>query len=319
MRVRLDGDHYTIGRLTTNDIALPYPHISRQHAELRLHGRTWWVVDLHSKNGLHIGGQRVHETQLAPGAPVMLSPLIMVSLLADAAQGQPRPPIAWATQAPPSQPMTWANQPAPSQPMSYAQYAPPSQPVPWATQSPPSHAPSQASATSFPSSPASEPITPLSALGPRSVYSDDEAPFYPHMRPASHRGAHPTYAAPPMPQMPHTPVRPAPYPPVAAHSARDSWSNPAQPGGVNPQQQAAMAYEQRRSATAGPSPLLHLCQTCGQRTPPDAVFCQNCHHAIASECMRCRLSLLPIQDNCPRCQTPNPASVRRASHSGRPF
>lgn len=295
MRVRLDGDHYTIGRLTSNDIALPYPHISRQHAELRLHGQTWWVVDLHSKNGLHISGRRVHETQLNPGAPVMLSPLIMVSLLADTMQGQPRQPVAWATQAPPSQPM------------------------PWATHAAPSRGPSQASAASFPSAPASEPITPLSALGPRSVYSDDEAPFYPHMRPASHRAAHPTYAAPPMPQMPRAPARPAPYPPVAAHSAHDSWSNPAQPGAVNQQQQAAMAYEQRRRATAGPSPLLHLCQTCGQRTPPDAVYCQNCHHAIASECARCRLSLLPIQDNCPRCQTPNPASVRRASHSGRPF
>jgi hypothetical protein len=64
----------------------------------------------------------------------------------------------------------------------------------------------------------------------------------------------------------------------------------------------------------GPGPgqsLLHVCQTCGQLTAPDTVFCQSCHHTIALECPQCHLSLLPIQDRCPRCQTPNPGSVRR--------
>jgi uncharacterized OB-fold protein len=80
---------------------------------------------------------------------------------------------------------------------------------------------------------------------------------------------------------------------------------------IDPQRQGMQGFEQRRTAFAPPSPLLHVCQTCGQRTTPDAVYCQNCHHSIASECVRCRLSLLPIQDICPRCQTPNPFSVRR--------
>lgn len=67
----------------------------------------------------------------------------------------------------------------------------------------------------------------------------------------------------------------------------------------------------QRRATSGPaSKLLHVCQTCGQLTAPDAVYCQNCHHTIAQECFNCRLSLLPIQDRCPRCHTPNTASVR---------
>jgi hypothetical protein len=81
----------------------------------------------------------------------------------------------------------------------------------------------------------------------------------------------------------------------------------------------------RRSAPVGPrqnvptSPvgnLLHVCQTCGQLTAPDAVFCQSCHQTIARECPVCRLALLPIQDRCPRCHTPNDAFVGRA-HQGR--
>ncbi|HEY7974626.1 MAG TPA: hypothetical protein VID72_04735, partial [Ktedonobacterales bacterium] len=88
---------------------------------------------------------------------------------------------------------------------------------------------------------------------------------------------------------------------------------------LDPQRQAAHIFEQRRTAQVAPSPLLHVCQTCGQRTMPDAVYCQSCHHAIASECVRCRLSLLPIQDLCPRCQTPNPASVRRLRPAAAPW
>jgi hypothetical protein len=76
------------------------------------------------------------------------------------------------------------------------------------------------------------------------------------------------------------------------------------------------AYDHVRS-TAGPvATLLHVCQTCGQRTAPDAVYCQSCHNSIAHECSTCYLSLLPIQERCPRCHTPNVMSVRRA-HRGR--
>ncbi|MGH2502388.1 MAG: hypothetical protein ACRDID_07715, partial [Ktedonobacterales bacterium] len=100
-------------------------------------------------------------------------------------------------------------------------------------------------------------------------------------------------------------------PPIATHPA----ARPPAHGGHFEQPGAAPAAlaggEQRRTSFMAPSPLLHVCQTCGQRTMPDGVYCQNCHHSIATECARCRLSLLPIQDLCPRCQTPNPASVRR--------
>ena len=272
MRAQLERDHLTIGRLATNDIALPYPHISRQHAELRLMGQTWWVVDLHSTNGLHVGGQRVSECKLNAGVHVMLSPLITLNLLDERPLNTPSYP-----QQPPAQP-----------PVSYAP------------------------------APAREPVRPLSALGPRSPYADDEAPFYPQMRPPSA----PAYNAPAA-QAPFAPTSMGAHPgyyPAQSAPSHGSGST-VRPGemsssALDPQRQANHIFEQRRTAGVSPSPLLHVCQTCGQRTSPDAVYCQNCHHAIASECVRCRLSLLPIQDLCPRCQTPNPASVRRLRPAG---
>lgn len=279
LRVRLDRDHFTIGRLATNDIALPYSHISRNHAELWLRGQSWWLVDKRSTNGLHVGGQRVGEVQLMPGAAVMLSPLISLSLL------EVTTPPAYAY--------------APAHAYPQVELPPASVPAP------------------YPSSPAPsaslEPITPLSELGPRSPYADDEAPFYPHMRPQEPARAaqpnvtpnHPAAFVARQPSPPSAPIQP--FAPANGNS-----------GMFDPQRQAAQAYEQRRTANAAPSPLLHVCQTCGQRTMPDAVYCQNCHHSIATECARCQLSLLPVQDLCPRCQTPNPFSVRRFRRAGGP-
>lgn len=289
VRAQLQRDHLTIGRLATNDIALPYPHISRQHAELRLMGQQWWVVDLHSTNGLHVGGQRVSECKLNVGVSVMLSPLITLSLLDERVRSAPSYPQQSSAPSAPSYP---------HQPPAY---------------------PSTRAPASYPAAPvaAHEPVTPLSALGPRSPYADDEAPFYPQMRPTSAPGySGPPTSAPFAPAAPST--RPGYYAPQSAptHASGAVRSGEMSSSALDPQRQAGHIFEQRRTAAVAPSPLLHVCQTCGQRTSPDAVYCQNCHHSIASECVRCRLSLLPIQDLCPRCQTPNPASVRRLRPAG---
>ena len=84
----------------------------------------------------------------------------------------------------------------------------------------------------------------------------------------------------------------------------------------DPYRRSGAAQEVNGSGAGSAGNLLHVCQTCGQLTAPDAVYCQSCHHSIAHECVNCRLSLLPIQDRCPRCHTPNEFSVRRA-HPGR--
>lgn len=249
----LPGDHATIGRLTSNDIALPYSHISRRHAEVRFASGAWWVADLGSTNGLHINGERVHEARLEPGEVIALSPHVTLRLIATDAISTPIPPLAQSDPPP----------------------APPIE-----------------------SSPS---VTPLSELAPRSPYAEDETPFYPHMRPAPPRRSEPR-------------ITPIQTPRPAVDESRQA-TPAAQSTEAAELQARAERIARRRAATGAPSSRLHICQTCGQMTAPDAVYCQSCHHSIATECPRCRFSLLPIQDLCPRCQTPNPGSVRRGSHA----
>lgn len=266
-RAPLDRDHMTIGRLSENDIALPYAHISRRHAQIQRINGEWWIRDLRSTNGLHASGARVREARLAPGEVVALSPQVSLRLLADA-------------------------------------------PAPRSTSRPAGAPPS-----------AAEEIAPLGSLLPRSPYADDETPYFPQMRPR----IPPTGPRPPQSPSPFVNARMPAGP--GAHSLSLPTGSPLAPrqetpgafsGALDPERQSARMIEERRATAGPPSPLLHVCQTCGQRTAPDAIYCQVCHHSIATECVRCRFSLLPIQNHCPRCQTPNPASARRARGTGAP-
>lgn len=145
--------------------------------------------------------------------------------------------------------------------------------------------------------------------GPRSPLSPDVAPLFPGGLPATMNGRSPT---------------PRPDARSQAQTGGPSAGNfPMPPGPLNaggelgdPYRRSIPANEAHR-ATAGPAQKhLHVCQTCGQLTAPDAIFCQSCHQSIAYECPNCRLSILPIQERCPRCQTPNPGSVRRQRPTG---
>lgn len=58
--VALDGARMTIGRATTNDLAIPSdPELSRLHAVLEPIGSDWCVRDLASSNGTFVNGDRV--------------------------------------------------------------------------------------------------------------------------------------------------------------------------------------------------------------------------------------------------------------------
>lgn len=104
------------------------------------------------------------------------------------------------------------------------------------------------------------------------------------------------------------------------------WSGPAAPSGQpptgapQPPADAAGAPgvrhdPYRRTLPVQPShpaaTILHICQTCGQRTAPELPTCQHCGSLIAAPCPTCGAHLLPIQERCPRCQTPNPLLARR--------
>jgi len=56
-----------IGRLSTNDVVLSDPNVSRRHAELRRDGGLWTIVDLGSTNGTIVNGKLAGEHQLKDG------------------------------------------------------------------------------------------------------------------------------------------------------------------------------------------------------------------------------------------------------------
>lgn len=300
-RHQLNRDRLSLGRLSYNDVVLANAQISRQHAELRYLNGDWWIADLHSTNGLHIGSRRVQEHRLSSGDTLTLAPDVTIRFIDD---GIPPSAASGARGATP-QPGLPPQQPGMSP-------AAPGQPVPLSQ--------------SYPS---------LKSLAPRSPFADDEVPYVP---PGMGLSAGPTISrergVPTRPANPGAPARPPAgnggfpppggppvgMPPGGEHGygGYGSGASPGQLGGndaLDPYRRNQPGGEHSR-ATAGPaSTLLHVCQTCGQRTAPDAVYCQNCHQSIAYECSNCRLSLLPIQDRCPRCQTPNPASVRRSQRA----
>jgi pSer/pThr/pTyr-binding forkhead associated (FHA) protein len=57
----------TIGRDAENDLTLPSPAVSRNHAMLSFHAGRWYVEDRGSYNGTFLNGTRVH-----PGTPLPL-------------------------------------------------------------------------------------------------------------------------------------------------------------------------------------------------------------------------------------------------------
>lgn len=56
-----------IGRLSTNDVVLADPNVSRSHAELRRAGEAWVLADLGSTNGTLVNGKLAKEHTLNDG------------------------------------------------------------------------------------------------------------------------------------------------------------------------------------------------------------------------------------------------------------
>jgi hypothetical protein len=53
-----------IGRSRDSDIRVSDPNVSRQHAEIRQEGSTYWIVDLGSTNGLSVNGRVLKRAKL---------------------------------------------------------------------------------------------------------------------------------------------------------------------------------------------------------------------------------------------------------------
>ncbi len=63
----LEKANITLGRALTNDIVLPDPRVSREHARLECGAEGCSLVDLGSANKTRVNGVIVERTQLAPG------------------------------------------------------------------------------------------------------------------------------------------------------------------------------------------------------------------------------------------------------------
>ena len=68
-RHRVTSASFTVGRGPTNDLALNLDsRVSLQHARIVQEGHHYWLEDLDSSNGTHIGDQRITERALiGPG------------------------------------------------------------------------------------------------------------------------------------------------------------------------------------------------------------------------------------------------------------
>lgn len=63
-----------IGRRPDCDIHIPAGNVSGRHCELRFHKGAWFVVDLKSRNGVKVNGERIVEpTPLAPGDEIAVA------------------------------------------------------------------------------------------------------------------------------------------------------------------------------------------------------------------------------------------------------
>ena len=62
-----------VGRKKDCDIVLDFSNVSGQHCRLVLSGGYWFVLDLHSTNGVKVNGVRVTDRRIDPGQTVHIS------------------------------------------------------------------------------------------------------------------------------------------------------------------------------------------------------------------------------------------------------
>lgn len=65
--ISITKEPVVIGRMSTNDVVLSDPNVSRRHAELRRAGGRWLLVDLGSTNGTSVNGKLAREHELNHG------------------------------------------------------------------------------------------------------------------------------------------------------------------------------------------------------------------------------------------------------------
>jgi adenylate cyclase len=94
------GAGVTIGRTKENDVWVLHGSLSRQHARLEWAGGKLFVVDLGSKNGTYVNGERIQRREVSPGDTVRCGDVSLV-LVDDARRAAGAVPLG-ATPSPTS-------------------------------------------------------------------------------------------------------------------------------------------------------------------------------------------------------------------------
>ncbi|MBA3717692.1 MAG: DUF3662 and FHA domain-containing protein [Actinobacteria bacterium] len=68
----MERGRLVIGRSRDCDVRLADPNVSRQHAEIRQEGSSFFVVDLGSTNGIEVNGRRAKRARLEDGDTILL-------------------------------------------------------------------------------------------------------------------------------------------------------------------------------------------------------------------------------------------------------
>lgn len=126
----LEGDQLTIGRDSTNGVAINDAEVSRKHARMMFQGGKYVLEDLGSTNGTFVNGQRLAgPVVLKPGDVISLGEQIVLmydAIAADAGatmavprravqQAAPPPPVyTSAPVAPPPAAASYGNPPPPA-------------------------------------------------------------------------------------------------------------------------------------------------------------------------------------------------------------
>lgn len=96
----LELESTRIGRREHNEIQLLEPHISKKHAEIRREGKRFVIVDLQSRAGILVNGERIQEHILEDGDEVTLgstSPPLIVFRDPDSPRKTPRRSIPFSS------------------------------------------------------------------------------------------------------------------------------------------------------------------------------------------------------------------------------
>ncbi len=248
----LDKDEITIGRLASNDVALPDDRsVSRRHAVIRRSNVGYVIEDQQSNNGTYVDGEKIlypfvlHNGQsIKVGSNELTFTIVNTAVQpapAGPAKQTPSQPLASGQPATPGAPEPLVNQPIPQpafepppQPAfnAAAQAAPfsPPQPAPAMDQQPAAFPPAQAA-------PAFQQPPPGPAYQPAAPFGQSAMPEQPPLQGAPAFGAQPGAAGFPAPPSP----------------ASSSGSG------------------------------MVTCQSCGQPTMANKAFCLNCGASLAAQ------------------------------------